>query len=66
MKEDKLKEYLISLKSYDEEIVIDSLFINLKHKPSINLLRLRPNGIDGITTNNIKDAQEKFKHWNCE
>lgn len=31
----------------------------------INLIRIRPNGLNGFVTNHVKNCMEKNKHWNC-
>lgn len=65
MEEKELREYLLGLKRYDIDTVVDGILDKIKENSSINLLRLRINGIDGIVTNNFKHAKKKYKNWNC-
>lgn len=46
----QLIPYLHSLNKYDEEEVIGGIIKKIEEIPTINYLRLRPNGIDGISS----------------
>lgn len=76
----EVPNYLIKNFSYlDEETVIlkfkfeklDKVFKytdtgeKMQNPGKINLVRVRPNGIDGFRSNNLKHCTEKNKHWSC-
>lgn len=63
----EVRDYLIGLNKHDlEEVILKLEQDYLLKDTSINLIRIRPNGVDGIRTNDFKLAMQKYKHWNCE
>lgn len=72
LQRDKVKDYLVDVKNlaeqplYDlEEVVLKLHHDFLMKDKRINLLRLRPNGVDGFITTDIERSMKKNRHWNC-
>ena len=61
--------YILSLNTYNEELVYEFLQEWLLKDTGINIVRLRygPTGIDGISSE-VPDISihKHFKHWNCD
>lgn len=66
LKRSEVKDYLVENTQLDlEEVILKLHHEYLLKDTTINLIRIRPNGLDGIRTNDYKLAMTKHKHWNC-
>lgn len=55
MNKGQLREYLIE-KKYDLEVVVDGMMAHIESNPTVNLLRLRINGVDAYKSKVIADT----------
>ena len=57
--------FLVGLNRYNLDIVKKLQYEFLDNDHSINIIRLRPNGVDSYISNDLKYCTKKFAHWNC-
>ena len=67
LKRSEISAYLKKVK-FSEDFLLDFQHSCVIKDLSVNLVRVRygPSGVDGIITNDITFAMEKYKHWNCD
>ena len=66
LRREDVGKYLNNLHVYDDDLIYKFLHDYLLKDTSLNLVRLRPNGIDGVQSNIPNTSIHKnYKHWNC-
>ena len=66
LQREKIKDHLVKNYKYNsEEVVLKLHFDFIMKDKTINLIRLRPNGVDSWITTDIDRSIKKNKHWNC-